>query len=159
MNIEKFKAKQEKYNQILAKDCRKILHPYIKDFMGKNPEITGIRWEQFTPYFNDGEPCVFRIYEIFYTTKDLTKFTQEQLFESVWELDEGEEVIWYETYSDEYKALLPETKASLRSLRDLFEGKLEEIVKLGYGDGADVLIRRTSGNDFTIDLFELEDHH
>lgn len=27
----------------------------------KHPEITGIGWTQYTPYFNDGEPCVFRV--------------------------------------------------------------------------------------------------
>lgn len=26
--------------------------------------VESIRWEQFTPYFNDGEPCVFRIQEL-----------------------------------------------------------------------------------------------
>jgi len=25
--------------------------------------VEAVRWEQYTPYFNDGEPCEFRIYE------------------------------------------------------------------------------------------------
>lgn len=27
------------------------------------PEVVAIRWEQSTPYFNDGDPCEFGIYE------------------------------------------------------------------------------------------------
>lgn len=26
------------------------------------PGVEAVRWHQYTPYFNDGEPCVFRIY-------------------------------------------------------------------------------------------------
>ena len=30
----------------------------------KHPEVLSLRWEQFTPHFNDGEECVFRVHEI-----------------------------------------------------------------------------------------------
>lgn len=33
----------------------------INQFMAKNPEVEAIRWKQYTPYFNDGDPCVFRV--------------------------------------------------------------------------------------------------
>lgn len=29
-----------------------------------NPLIEAVQWEQYTPYFNDGEPCEFTIYSI-----------------------------------------------------------------------------------------------
>lgn len=28
------------------------------------PEVEAIRWDQYTPYFNDGDPCEFSIYEV-----------------------------------------------------------------------------------------------
>lgn len=28
-------------------------------------EVRAVRWRQYTPYWNDGEPCLFHIYEIF----------------------------------------------------------------------------------------------
>jgi hypothetical protein len=30
------------------------------ELFAAHPSIVGIRWRQYTPYFNDGEPCVFR---------------------------------------------------------------------------------------------------
>lgn len=27
------------------------------------PEVEAVRWEQYTPYFNDGDACEFRIYD------------------------------------------------------------------------------------------------
>lgn len=28
------------------------------------PGVRGLVWEQYTPYFNDGEPCEFSVYEV-----------------------------------------------------------------------------------------------
>lgn len=30
------------------------------------PDIEKIGWTQYTPYFNDGEPCVFNVYDIYF---------------------------------------------------------------------------------------------
>lgn len=34
------------------------LAPLIESVLSV-PEVTALRWRQYTPYFNDGEPCVF----------------------------------------------------------------------------------------------------
>ncbi len=49
------------------KELRKTIKKQAKDFFSeaskglfeKYPELTSFRWSQYTPYFNDGEPCVF----------------------------------------------------------------------------------------------------
>lgn len=33
------------------------------DFFDKNPALTSVMWTQYTPYFNDGEPCEFTVYD------------------------------------------------------------------------------------------------
>lgn len=33
-------------------------------------EITGFGWRQYTPYFNDGEPCVFSAYGAWFATEE-----------------------------------------------------------------------------------------
>jgi hypothetical protein len=38
-----------------------------KEFFDKNPGLTAVKWCQYTPYFNDGEPCVFGIGEVVFT--------------------------------------------------------------------------------------------
>ena len=32
----------------------------MKGVFDKHPCLMGLRWTQYTPYFNDGDPCVFR---------------------------------------------------------------------------------------------------
>ena len=34
---------------------------YLIKFMNENPTIQAISWCQYAPYFNDGDPCIFRI--------------------------------------------------------------------------------------------------
>lgn len=48
----------------LAKDkalkaFKQELKPALKAFMAAHPEILYIHFVQYTPYFNDGDPCVF----------------------------------------------------------------------------------------------------
>lgn len=35
------------------------------------PEVSGIAWTQYTPYFNDGEPCVFQAGEAYFSFNDV----------------------------------------------------------------------------------------
>lgn len=70
MNIaEGLKAASAKRKQIqeeAAQAVKDIAAPGFKLFMDEHPEIAAIRWEQYTPYFNDGDPCVFRVGELYY---------------------------------------------------------------------------------------------
>ena len=34
----------------------------------KHPDVKHILWRQYTPYFNDGEPCVFRVRDVYVFT-------------------------------------------------------------------------------------------
>lgn len=36
--------------------------PLFLEFFAANPNITSVVWSQYTPYFNDGEPCVFGVH-------------------------------------------------------------------------------------------------
>ena len=31
----------------------------FKELFDKHPEVKSMQWAQYTPYFNDGEPCEF----------------------------------------------------------------------------------------------------
>lgn len=39
------------------------LGPYISAVLGR-PEVLSFRWKQYTPYFNDGDPCVFGVHGV-----------------------------------------------------------------------------------------------
>lgn len=53
------KAKKE-YDDLVKAKGEKIVRAAIKEFFEIHPEIVALRWKQYTPYFNDGDACVFR---------------------------------------------------------------------------------------------------
>ena len=48
----------------------------FKHFFATNPDVTGIGWTQYTPHFNDGDPCEFSVHEFSYTTKTGVDFAE-----------------------------------------------------------------------------------
>lgn len=55
------KAKMEEIKQEMVKVAKEGLAVEFKKFFESWPEVEAIRWAQYTPYFNDGEPCVFGV--------------------------------------------------------------------------------------------------
>ncbi len=37
---------------------------YKEELFNVYPEVRAVRWTQYTPYFNDGDPCVFNVHDI-----------------------------------------------------------------------------------------------
>lgn len=62
---------QEKFDQLLSEQAelkrkfqeqaQEMFKGVTKEFFEKNPGVTAVVWTQYTPYFNDGETCVFRV--------------------------------------------------------------------------------------------------
>lgn len=44
------------------KNAAKTIMGTLKEFMIENPQLEGFRWNQYTPGFNDGEPCEFGVH-------------------------------------------------------------------------------------------------
>lgn len=56
-------------------------------FFNTHPEVQTIHWTQYSPHFNDGEECIFRVHEPHFT---YTNYTQLKSGEHVWgEGDDG----------------------------------------------------------------------
>jgi hypothetical protein len=52
--------KEIKYKNYIKEEMQKVFFNFIlKDFFEKNSNIESIKWEQYTPFFNDGEDCFF----------------------------------------------------------------------------------------------------
>lgn len=50
--LEAIQAKLKETNGEFVREC-------LAEFFEKHPHVKAIRWAQYTPYFNDGEPCEF----------------------------------------------------------------------------------------------------
>lgn len=56
--IDQIREELAKAEESASKDIMNIL----KEMMQSNPLLEGVRWNQFTPHFNDGKPCEFNVY-------------------------------------------------------------------------------------------------
>ena len=63
MNLSDLIKLKEEYKSKLKAEGETAIREYIREFFENNPEIEAIRWVQYAPSFNDGDPCVFSMHE------------------------------------------------------------------------------------------------
>lgn len=123
--------------KLVQEKSKEVLGEVFKEFFAQNPEIQSLKWEQYTPHFNDGEPCVFRIYSL-RVCKDL-------------ESEEGDYEDGYLTTYD-----LDDTKdlvliANITQLEETLE-LIEDTLAAEYGDGSVITISK----DGTVEVDEYD---
>jgi len=57
--VEK-KAALEKMQNEMNREIHALFHDGFKEVFQENTELDSVEWTQFTPYWNDGDECVFR---------------------------------------------------------------------------------------------------
>lgn len=120
-----FKAKIEELNKerqaVFAEGLKKICGKIFKD----NPEVKALRWRGYAPYFNDGEPCEFRIQgtdaEIEGSSPSDSDYGDEWT-----SLDWGDRPDWAKEFSS-------------------FVYSCEDLIKSVYGDNHEVTITNVDG--------------
>jgi hypothetical protein len=158
MNINELKEKIKETNKLVSERAKTALDKAFEDIFDKYPEVVGFKWRQYTPTFNDGDPCVFRLSEpdyILYTKEFADKVPAEALASkavfiyNVSEVDEDDEdnsvleeseleagqvrcVSFYRDYKGDLNAAQKEIEA-------LFQGDVEDIFEYAYGDGYTII--------------------
>jgi len=61
--LKEFKVKMEETKKQMVEVGKVALFGEFKKLFEERSEVEAVRWTQYTPYFNDGEPCVFRVNE------------------------------------------------------------------------------------------------
>lgn len=61
--IESFTSFKQTIQEKLKKEFKTI----ISKLFEQNSELKAIVWVQYTPYFNDGDPCIFQIGDVSFT--------------------------------------------------------------------------------------------
>lgn len=77
--------------------------------------IVGLRWRQYIPHFNDGEPCEFSVGEIYIA--DSRTPTDEFS-----DLDEDDGLVWLDSYSYAHRVWF-----ETGEMRTRFDGKIEPV--------------------------------
>lgn len=68
--FEQINEKKAELDRIIKELGERAIKEYLQEFWDRNPDIAGLKWNQYTPYFNDGDPCVFRVGEVRFRFSD-----------------------------------------------------------------------------------------
>jgi hypothetical protein len=112
----------EEYREAVDNITERDLVALTIDFFLKNPNIASFTWDQYTPYFMDGEPCIFSVN---------THYMRVQYLSG--EVPPDAEAIWHG--GDEY--VVPEEGRVL--LRDFCRVPEDVFLNL-FGDHSEVTI-------------------
>jgi hypothetical protein len=120
----------------------------VKQLFEAVPDLTMIRWVQYTPYFNDGEECVFSMREPIFTNAnedDREYITSYGEFDGDIE-DCTTEGIWFfgqNVYSSEPKPTDPKVYKLLDEFDDMMAtAEFQELARDMFDDHVQVTVTR-----------------
>ncbi len=163
--IDNLLAARKKYDEQLAKlgsDTGKA----VAEFLGENiPPGFRLEWMQYTPYFNDGDACVFSVH-----TPDLCRFVESAVNEEDADDEEDEEdedsddsiglgsVDAYDNPDSNWSIAAIEglTREALQSLSVTWDDLPEEVLEAAFGDHAKIVIRKAHDGTLTWKRSEYE---
>lgn len=115
----------EDAKKTVKEKSQEALKASFKELFDAHPTILGLRWTQYTPYFNDGEPCRFSVNEPY------AKFVDTA--EDAGDYGDGFDIIpWRkEDQSD-----------ATRAIDDLFGLIAQDVMLESFGDHAKITATR-----------------
>jgi hypothetical protein len=158
-NLKEVKQEIDKATEKL----RILLKPAFDAVFERYPEVQAIRWTQYTPYFNDGEPCEFGVHDIEFTLKNYDEVSGEEVeagdnWYNSWSLPKESSRQWYKdnatkyvntTTADYYNsqlALLDDPKLStlleIDSVLKTIQSYIPENVFQSLGEGMVIVTRK-----------------
>lgn len=60
-----FNANYKKVRADFVKQLEPQFAEVFASFFAENPNVGGVQWTQYTPYFNDGDECVFSVNDMY----------------------------------------------------------------------------------------------
>lgn len=140
---------KEKYDEVLeevSKSAQKVIAAEVKSLLHSVPELESIVWRQYTPGFNDGDPCVFEVHSLNFVFKCDIKLHERGY-------DAGEEV---DIYSSEIEISAiqksgeskPVDGQAILDFMQSFGLISHDLLLNAFGDGHEIKVTR-SGFDIT----------
>lgn len=126
---EAFRAAQKR----MQNEGKDALKEAFKDVFAKHPQLAGVRWEQYTPYFNDGDPCTFSVYDPYIKMKDDPRDGEDD------DMDE-DGYDYYSSYSEEKYS--PEKRAAYADVSAIFSELPDELLLAIFDDHVQVTATR-----------------
>lgn len=134
--LAEFKTKREALEKQIKKEGKTLFKEAAAELFEKHSTLVSFSWTQYTPYWNDGDTCLFSagIDEIFLkTTNQVPESTED-------DEDHDDEDDIFSSYSiDDKKHMTPREKAGmdvLKFLKNFDDDSLESM----FGDHAKVIV-------------------
>lgn len=155
--MSKIKDLQKKMKALkteMQKEGKVALKAAFKELFEKHPVLEAVQWEQYTPYFNDGDTCTFSVedmYPVFTLTEEQRKISK------IYADEDAFDELWYEfEYGELKKTMTPEQKAANKALDVLFKefsGIADDVFEDLFGDHVRV---RATKKGFKVSEYEHE---
>lgn len=132
MSLEKLISNFKKQKQAFVKEVSVEFLTELKKLSKEIEGLEAIQWQQYTPYFNDGDACTFRV------SGPTFKFSESE--EDAGDYEDGFEDLWSINYNRGKKNLKehPQTK-QLEVISEMIEDDaMEEILLDLYGDHMEI---------------------
>ena len=163
---------QEKFDQLLVdqvelkrkfqEQAQEMFKDITKEFFDNNPGIQAIVWTQYTPYFNDGETCVFNVNDPTFTNspngEDVSPWGEyEGEDDTIWACQSVSDILKSDReYYAEDKRRIVEAGGVDGDLCDAFDrmllsSEMEDVFLAMFGDHVKVTATR---DGFDIDDYE-----
>lgn len=63
--LDEHRLQINKLQEEIRQKAKGVMAVVFRDFFEKWPEVEVLTWNQYTPYFNDGEECVFSVNDLY----------------------------------------------------------------------------------------------
>lgn len=166
MEIKNLKQIEEIQDNLLLKieaakeeastNARKLFRPIFDEFFEKCPIIESIYWTQYTPYWNDGDECVFGVNDIYFTNYviEITESSHhpEDTYEDYENGDfvRGEHRLHYGRVGVLEKLLTDEQKQLIMNISQLLDHN-NDVMELVFGNDAEIVVTKTDHTIYEYD--------
>jgi hypothetical protein len=149
----KIAAMKKELRELVAKESKPLVKGLFDEFFEKTPECKVVTWTQYTPYFNDGDPCTFSVHEMHFGTKDLDEDESSSLPKYPEGAEHGFETAWgLEYYAKKEGRAVDANVLAVRKKVESNGGDLEsslsglsDVMESAFGDGVQVVVTRERG--------------
>lgn len=134
--INNFNQRMADLKQQMTKEFEKEIRGIFTEIFTANPTIKKIGWMQYTPFFNDGEPCVFSVHGIYFCCEHDDDTDNDSIYD--WRYMSGN--------------IEKEGFVGLKELENLMDAS-DDILLTMFGDHVRVIVTPDG-----LDVEEYEDH-
>jgi hypothetical protein len=144
MNLAELKVKKAELDKQIEANAKEAIVNEFLAFFALHPEISAIRWLQYTPYFNDGDVCEFGVYDFTFQLTD-EHFISEKEYK-VLDCRSG----YDNRKGDGFLYRAPKGYDWSKEIKKIFDSSTEILFKFAFGDHARVTVTRSG--------FEIEEY-